>query len=179
MLELAFHRGTAVELAHLSSWQWQKRAGYLCVAAGSLSLGGFPFVPARARKSFQCRQHFQAILPTEPQAGFVCCLWAALCTASKGRQENGWCGDQIKGKKQGFTACFFYLSVFYWFTLLFQAVVSGDLSFSIQKLGCCFCLRGRRDARKSPDSLRDDLDFLFISRLMEISCFMACISPGS
>lgn len=89
MLELAFHRGTAVELAHLSSWQWQKRAGYLCVAAGSLSLGGFPFVPAGARKSFQCRQHFQAVLPTEPQAGFVCRVCAVGCALPGIQEEPG------------------------------------------------------------------------------------------
>lgn len=148
--------------------------------APSLSVAFLLSQPEQGRV-FSAGSTFRPFSPLSPRQGLfaVCALWAALCTASKGRQENGWCGDQIKGKKQGFTACFFYLSVFYWFTLLFQAVVSGDLSFSIQKLGCCFCLRGRRDARKSPDSLRDDLDFLFISRLMEISCFMACISPGS
>lgn len=80
MPELGFHRGTAVEFAHLSCWQWQKRVGYLCVAAGSLSLNGFPFVPAPEQGRVQCRQRFQAILPTEPQAGFVCCVSAVGCT---------------------------------------------------------------------------------------------------
>lgn len=103
MLELGFHRGTAVELLHLSSGQWQKRVGYLCVAAGSLSLGGFPFVPARARKSFQCWQHFQATLPTEPQAGFVCGVYVVSCTLHSIQAEaEEWLAVEIrlKGKSK-------------------------------------------------------------------------------
>lgn len=48
----------------------------------------------------------------------------------------GW-GDQIKGKKQSFTAFFlFYLDAFYHFILLFQARVSQGPTFPpIQKPG--------------------------------------------
>lgn len=180
MPELGFHRGTAVEFAHLSCWQWQKRVGYLCVAAGSLSLGGFPFVPAPEQgRVFSAGSAFRPFSPLSPRQGLfaVCPLWAALCTASKGRQRNG-CGDQIKGKSKALPP----VSTLTYFTgspCFFRQWWAGICLPPVQKLGCCFCLRGWRDARKSPDSLRDDLDFLFISRLMEISCFMACISPGS
>lgn len=84
------------------------------------------------------------------------------------------CGGQIKGKSKALQpVCI----------LLFHPAFSGSSGqgpvFLRSKARSLFLFEDRRDARKSPDSLRDDLDFLFISRLVEISCFVACISPGS
>lgn len=70
VLELGFHCGTAVELLHLSSGQWQKHVGYLCVAAGSLSLGGFPFVPAPEQgRVFSAGSTSRALSPLSPRQG--------------------------------------------------------------------------------------------------------------
>lgn len=121
--------------------------------------------PERGGRLFKAYSTLRLISPLSRQPGFVCGGYAvgcAPCSIQRGSRRMAGCGDQIKGKKQGFTA-FFYRNIFYRFILLFQARVSRDLSSPIEKLGCRFYLRGRRGVRESPEPLRGDLGFPFIS----------------
>lgn len=75
-------------------------------------------------------------------------LQAALHAASEEEAEE-WLAVEIrlKGKSKALHKACFHLNVFYCFILLFQARLSTDLSFPIQKPGCHFCLRGRRGGK--------------------------------
>lgn len=136
-----------------------------CVWLQALS-AAFPLSnPERGGRVFSAGSTLRPISLLSCQPGFVCGGYAVGCAPHSIRREGGrmaGCGDQIKGKKQGFAA-FFNLNVFYSFILLFQARVSRDLFSPTQKPRHRFCLRGRRIVRESPESLRIDLGFLFIS----------------
>ena len=130
---------------------------------------------------FNADSTLRPISPLSGQSGFVCggyTVGCALCSIQMGGRRMADCGDQIKGKKQGFTA-FFYLNRFYHFIVLFHSRVSRDLSSPIQKPSHHFCLRGRKDIRESPEPLRSDLGFLFILMPMKIVFSWLCLSAGS
>lgn len=93
MLQLGFHRGTAVEFIHHSSWPCAVvEAGGVPVCGCRLSQGLFFCLTQSEEEEFLGLMHFKYDLPAELPARV--CLWWVHCGLHsvrhlKGRQKNG------------------------------------------------------------------------------------------
>lgn len=104
------------------------------------------FFPTRKGRILSASSTLRPLSPLSPRQGlFAVCVQPGLHSAHLPRAgiRTAGCGDQIKGKKQGFTA-FFYLNVYYCFALLFQAVVSKGPFFLCSKARSLFLFEGQK-----------------------------------
>lgn len=121
--------------------------------------------------------------PPSPGRVRLCCVCCGLHSVQHPRRARrlAGCGDQIKGEKQAFTVkpvyTWMYLTVSPCFSRQWWASTClPPFQSQVVVLVCCFGLRGRRDAGKITWLLKG---WSGLCLLVEMSCFRACISPGS